>query len=177
MVAPSAKCCPIEEGSRKNPNIKKEYKSSLPKRYTTRLCAILNGLSLTNSLGRLKQGWQSFDISCVDAMNRRWEAIEKAGIAYYCVNTTVTSKLMEKPYEIEVTDRESFIRFLELLHRNYLHNRAEWENSNLGSFLEAVTAYTQDIQGYYDNTNQNINANTPSWKIFADILKGAKIYE
>jgi hypothetical protein len=40
-----------------------------------------------------------------------------------------------------------------------------------------MARYSEDIQGYYDNTNQNIDANTPSWKLFADILLGAKIYE
>jgi hypothetical protein len=84
---------------------------------------------------------------------------------------------MDAPYDIEVTDRQSFIKFLELLHQDFLKREPEWENPNLDSFLKAMIAYTQDIQGYYNNTNQNINADTPSWKVFADILKGAKIYE
>jgi hypothetical protein len=37
--------------------------------------------------------------------------------------------------------------------------------------------YSEDILGYYDNTNQKVDADTPSWKVFADILLGAKIYE
>jgi len=84
---------------------------------------------------------------------------------------------MNTLYGIEVTDRQSFIRFMELLHDDYLKNQAEWENPNLNTFLEAMIAYAEDIQGYYNSTNQNINADTPSWKVFADILKGAKIYE
>lgn len=84
---------------------------------------------------------------------------------------------MDTPYDIEVTDRQSFITFLKLLHQDFLKNRTEWENANLDRFLEAMTAYTQDIQGYYDNTNQNVNADNPSWKVLADILMGAKIYE
>ncbi|MEX6689347.1 hypothetical protein QTN47_17695 [Danxiaibacter flavus] len=84
---------------------------------------------------------------------------------------------MDTPYDIEVIDRQSFIKFLELLYQDFLNNQNEWENPNLERFLEAMIAYTQDIQGYYDNTNQTINADTPSWKVFADILKGTKIYE
>jgi len=80
-------------------------------------------------------------------------------------------------YDFEVSDRHSFIKFLQLLHRDYLNNPAEWENATLENFLEAMASYSEDIQGYYNNTNQNINADTPSWKVFADILKGAKIYE
>jgi hypothetical protein len=84
---------------------------------------------------------------------------------------------MNTLYDIQVTDRQSFIKFLELLHQDFLQNQSEWENPNLDRFLEVMIAYTEDIQGYYDNTNQNINADTPSWKVFADILKGSKIYE
>lgn len=84
---------------------------------------------------------------------------------------------METPYDIEVTNKQSFIKFLELLHQDFLHNPTEWENSTLDNFLQAMASYTEDVQGFYDNTDQNINADTPSWKVFADILKGAKIYE
>jgi len=80
-------------------------------------------------------------------------------------------------YEHEVVDRQSFIKFLSLLHDNYQLNKAEWENIDLDSFLEAMIRYSEDIRGYYDNTNQKVDADTPSWKVFADILLGAKIYE
>jgi hypothetical protein len=84
---------------------------------------------------------------------------------------------MHTLYDIEVTDRQSFIKFLELLRQDFLTNPTQWENSTLDNLLQAMASYTEDIQGYYNNTNQNINADTPSWKVFADILKGAKIYE
>ncbi|MCP3933089.1 MAG: hypothetical protein GY705_28800 [Bacteroidetes bacterium] len=51
------------------------------------------------------------------------------------------------------------------------------ENKTIDDFLEAIARYTDDIQGYYDNTGQNVDANKPDWKIFIDILKGASIYE
>jgi hypothetical protein len=84
---------------------------------------------------------------------------------------------METPYDIEVPDRQSYINFLELGHQDYLKNPTECENSTLYNFLQAMASYMEDIQGYYDNTNQNINADIPLWKAFADILMGAKIYE
>lgn len=84
---------------------------------------------------------------------------------------------MQTIYNIQVTNRQSFIRFLELLHQDFLENESEWENHTLSNFLEALAAYAMDIQGFYDNTNQNINADTASWKVFADIIRGAKIYE
>jgi hypothetical protein len=43
--------------------------------------------------------------------------------------------------------------------------------------LEAIGRYTNDIQGYYDNTNKNVNADQPTWQVFADIFRGSTIYE
>ena len=79
--------------------------------------------------------------------------------------------------DFKVTDRQSFIKFLDLLQKDFLDNHENWENKTLPDFLEALSAYTQDIQGYYDNTKQNKNADQPEWSTFAELLKGAKIYE
>ena len=84
---------------------------------------------------------------------------------------------MYTPYDIEVTDRQSFINFLELLYEDYMKNQKDWENPRLDRFLEAMSTYAEEIQGYYNNTNQNVNADTASWKVFADILMSAKMYE
>jgi hypothetical protein len=47
----------------------------------------------------------------------------------------------------------------------------------LPDFLEALSAYTEDIQGYYDSTKQNVNPDQPDWSTIADIFKGATMYE
>ena len=77
----------------------------------------------------------------------------------------------------EVNDRLSFIRFAESLRRDLETNQPYWENINLNDFLEALGGYTGDIQGYYDNTNKQLDADVPSWRLFASILKGASMYE
>ena len=85
---------------------------------------------------------------------------------------------MNNDYQsLKVTDRKSFIKFIEDLQDEFRGSGDAWENNNLGDFLEALSRYTEDAQGYYDNTNQNINADEASWKVFADIIKGATIYE
>lgn len=83
----------------------------------------------------------------------------------------------ETLYKINVVDRPTFVQFLSLLHEDYLSNKEDWENITLDTFLEALGAYAKDIQQVYNNTNQDIDANIPTWKVFSDILKGAKIYE
>lgn len=79
--------------------------------------------------------------------------------------------------DFKVTDRQTFIKFLDLLHKDLLDNPESWENKTLPDFLESLSAYTEDIQGYYDNLKLNVNADRPDWSTFADIFKGAKNYE
>ena len=76
-----------------------------------------------------------------------------------------------------VKDRQTFSNFIDTLRQDLKTNPSTWTNKNLDDFLEAMNRYTQDIDGYYKNTNQNINADTPSWRVFANILMGAKVYE
>ncbi|WP_184541738.1 DUF7660 family protein [Mucilaginibacter sp. FT3.2] len=77
----------------------------------------------------------------------------------------------------EVNSRISFIEFIERLRDDLNENSNDWENKTLGDFLVALGAYAEDIQGYYDNTKQPVNADVPSWKVFADLLTGATMYE
>jgi hypothetical protein len=79
---------------------------------------------------------------------------------------------------INVNDKVSFIEFLNLFRKDLKLNKDKWANVQLDDFLEAMERYTEDIQGYYDNTGQlEENADEASWKQFADILQGARIYE
>ncbi|WP_282636835.1 DUF7660 family protein [Sphingobacterium thalpophilum] len=78
---------------------------------------------------------------------------------------------------MKVTDRQSFIKFLDLLHQDLLQQPETWENKTLSDFLEALASYTKDIQGYYENTDANVDAEEAAWSTFADIFKGAKVYE
>lgn len=92
--------------------------------------------------------------------------------------TKFYSQFMNKTLnEFKVTDRQTFIMFLELLRKDFLDNPENWENKSLPDFLEALSAYANDIQGYYDNLKLDIKADKPEWSTFADIFKGAKIYE
>ena len=77
----------------------------------------------------------------------------------------------------KVTDRKSFIKFIDLLRQDLLDDPESWENDTLDSFLEAFSAYANDIQGYYNNMHENVNADHASWQVIADIFKGAKVYE
>ena len=77
----------------------------------------------------------------------------------------------------KVTDRQTFIKFIDLLYKDFMDNPERWENKTLPDFLEALSAYADDLQGYYDNMKLNVDADKPDWQTFADIFKGAKVYE
>jgi len=79
--------------------------------------------------------------------------------------------------DVKVVDRQSFVEFLELLRKDLLDHPENWENKTLPDFLEALSRYAEDIQGYYDNIKLDVNADKPDWSTFADIFKGARVYE
>jgi hypothetical protein len=73
--------------------------------------------------------------------------------------------------------RIEFIEFLKEFKADFDQNKENWENVNLSDFLESMIAYTNDIQGFYDNMKMNIDSDNPTWENFSQILKGASIYE
>ena len=73
--------------------------------------------------------------------------------------------------------RMEFVKFLRKFKTDFDQNKSSWENQTLEDFLEAMIAYTEDIQGYYDNMKTNVNADQPTWENFMNILKGASTYE
>ena len=80
-------------------------------------------------------------------------------------------------FNSKVVDRDSFISFLREFLEDFKSNSDKWENNKLKLFLEAMVAYSEDIDGFYRNTGQNIDPKKPSWRLFADILNGASMYE
>jgi hypothetical protein len=76
----------------------------------------------------------------------------------------------------QVNSRQSFLRFAENLRRDFITNPAEWENDQLDSFLEAIVAWTSDIDAYYRNRDEAL-PKEPSWKMLAEILYAGKGYE
>ncbi|MGZ4049367.1 MAG: DUF7660 family protein [Bacteroidia bacterium] len=83
----------------------------------------------------------------------------------------------EELSDFKVTDKQTFIEFLDLLRKDLIENPETWENKKLSDFLNAFASFTEDIQGYYDNQKLKINADDASWKTFSDIFKGATMYE
>ena len=69
-----------------------------------------------------------------------------------------------------------FLSFLKTLHRDFETHPNGWENDTLERYLGAITAWVEDMEGYYLNCNEPVPKNV-SWNIMAQILLAAKYYE
>jgi hypothetical protein len=52
----------------------------------------------------------------------------------------------------------------------------DWQNRDLHSYLEAMAAWVEDMDGYYRNRGE-VAPDQPTWKTLAQILQAAKVYE
>jgi hypothetical protein len=78
-----------------------------------------------------------------------------------------------------VTSRKSFAIFLHLLLQDLIENKdsPEWENPTLERFLEAMSSWVESAQNNFDNLNLDVDADIPTWELFAEIFRAAKVYE
>ncbi len=75
-----------------------------------------------------------------------------------------------------VQTRDDLAAFVAELKADFDAHRNDWTNAELKSFLEAMAAWIQDMDGYYRNTGQKMS-DLPPWRILADILIAARMYE
>ena len=76
-----------------------------------------------------------------------------------------------------VTSKTEFSAFLAALAADARRNAATWENNDLPRFLEALAAWHKDAEAFYRNTGQSVDVSAPSWRLFADMLSAARVYE
>jgi hypothetical protein len=75
-----------------------------------------------------------------------------------------------------IRSREDLAGFVRELNRDLHDNPASWENASLERFLEAISAWVEDMDGYYLNQGKPV-PQQPDWKVVGDILMAAKMYE
>jgi hypothetical protein len=76
-----------------------------------------------------------------------------------------------------ISSRADFLAFVSAL-RDDLHNNAShWENPTLATFLEALEAWGSSCPNYYRNMEIPLNPDEPQWRVFADMLAAARVYE
>lgn len=74
-----------------------------------------------------------------------------------------------------IGSREDLAEFVVEL-RKSLRNGQQWKNRDLDAFLDAMSAWIEDMDGYFENIGEPC-PNQPTWRTFAQILAAAAIYE
>ncbi len=78
-----------------------------------------------------------------------------------------------------IKTKEDFVYFVEMFRKDYEKNKDDinqWENTTLEQFLNGLSGYANSLREK-DPDGAILPANQPSWKLFADILMGAAVYE
>ena len=75
-----------------------------------------------------------------------------------------------------IETNEDLANFIETLLVDLRVNAVAWENADLERFLEAMAAWVRSMENAYKNTGRKFPSQ-PSWKMIADILLAAKMYE
>ena len=75
----------------------------------------------------------------------------------------------------ETTSREDFVTAVRALSRAAQNGDAVLTNLDVPRYLEAVSAWTNDMPGWFANERQAVPE--PSWSLFATILEAALTYE
>ena len=73
--------------------------------------------------------------------------------------------------------RSELIQFIYALQNDLKEHPENWENSDLHTYLGALAAFLGDADGYYRNMKVDLDADVPSWKLLADCLPAASVYE
>ena len=89
--------------------------------------------------------------------------------------TIVTDKPVDELTKA-ISSRADLVAFIRQLRCDLRDDPATWENVTLDSYMEAMAAWTEDSDGYYQNAGLPI-PKTTSWQTLADILLAAKSYE
>jgi hypothetical protein len=76
----------------------------------------------------------------------------------------------------QVKTKNDFITFINTLAEDNDKSSIEWENANISSFLNAVAAWTEDMDGYYNNMKKDLPKNI-NWEFAATLFYVGKIYE
>jgi hypothetical protein len=76
----------------------------------------------------------------------------------------------------KVNSKEEFVKFISDLINDLKNNPDSWENLNLEDYLVAMQSWLEDVDGWEQNTCIHIS-DMNVWKLMANILYVAKIYE
>lgn len=74
----------------------------------------------------------------------------------------------------QISSKEELIELIKTLS---LSDTSAWENMHTTDFLEALSAWLKDAEGFYTHFELDTDTTEPSWQLFANALQAATIYE
>jgi hypothetical protein len=77
-----------------------------------------------------------------------------------------------------IVTKRDFVEFAASLYEVYARHREEWEwdNDTLDTYLEALAAWVNDMDGFFLNSGE-VPPEQPTWKLIGRILLAATHYE
>lgn len=76
----------------------------------------------------------------------------------------------------QLESRGDLVAFLGQLADSLVENPEAWENDTLEGFLRAWSVWLSEMDGYFLNRQETV-PETPSWRLVAQMLLAAKVYE
>ena len=76
----------------------------------------------------------------------------------------------------KIKDHKDLSEFINKICQDLIDNPAGWQNVDLPAFLEAMSAWVEDFEGYCLNTGEPMPS-AEAWQLVAKILSASKIYE
>ncbi|CAK15129.1 DUF7660 family protein [Pseudomonas entomophila] len=77
---------------------------------------------------------------------------------------------------ILVENKSDLVSLIFSLVKDLRENPEAWQNGDLVSYLEAMAAWVEDMDGYYENTHQ-AQPECAALNVVADMLMAARVYE
>lgn len=77
----------------------------------------------------------------------------------------------------EMNTRDDLVQFIYALQDQIKEHPESWDNKDLHTYLGALAAFLNDAHGYYRNAKLNVDADVPSWRLLADCLQAASVYD
>lgn len=75
-----------------------------------------------------------------------------------------------------IVTRHDLARFVRLLGQDHTHSPDNWAHQDIASYLEAMSAWIEDMDGFFENRGQTVPSQ-PTWKLVGEILLAASVYE
>ena len=77
---------------------------------------------------------------------------------------------------IEVQNKETFLKFMKELAKDFDTNPQEWDSITINAYLNGVQSWVHDMDGDYMNTGQEVPKDI-NWNFIAVLFYVGKIYD